>query len=506
MTTIIGKRYVKKYTMDDNGGGYGCTIICLIVISIFIIFLFVTICRHKKNRCIDNSYGSPEATNDNDDALLQKLWRGKGILNTSMTLQQACPGYFGEPGAVNCPASLADCLGGVVNIGDYGTLNNIIATADNSISCFALATSLQSSRLAQIVFGPFITGFGKYNQSNKITGDTTVGIFLDIVPLQQYIGCMSLLDSASVERYGNTDVRIPHALQITSEKLSKDYQGVLDQCAASDECGFFMAGCGGSQGANPGASQRGKGYNFVEEPFKIPTYTGPEGGPWIPKGWTNVDYKNGTPGTIPFFPGTDKGLAAFEETLIQTQNIVGLQSNPQEWQGSDTHCWGTVLMNFSTPPTKPSFQNSCSDHWSYQFLNPNNYANGYRENEVDIFVPQTTEATLYGPDMRCVPDEGFVRAFRDAVVGVYATKYCAKDVKFQDRDASMCCNLETSKIIALAMAEQYNATPGVPRKINAWVWDVVDPTGRWTAPVDPREGRLAVTKIKPQHLHPYYTS
>ena len=92
------------------------------------------ICRHKKNRCIDNSYGSPEATKDNDDDLLQKLWRGKGILNTSMTLQQACPGYFGEPGAVNCPASIADCLGGVVNIGDYGTLNNILATPDNAES------------------------------------------------------------------------------------------------------------------------------------------------------------------------------------------------------------------------------------------------------------------------------------------------------------------------------------------------------------------------------------
>lgn len=390
-----------------------------------------------------------------------------------------------------------------MNIADYRELNNVLATTGSGVSCFSLATSLQSSRLAQIVFGPFPTGVSPVDNATFITGDTTVGIFLDIKPLRKYIACLSVLDSGSVGRYGNTSVRIPQALKITSSRLS-DYQGILDECASSDECGLMMAGCAGSQGSNPSISQQGKGYNFVENSFRVPAYSGDKGGPWIPKGWLFLDSNNGTPGTAPLFASTVRGLESFEGTLIQTQRIVGQQSSLQERE-NNTHCQSTVMLNTFKPPTlptpdpQPSFQNSCQDYWSYQF-HPNlsdwNRADGYRESEVDIFVPQTEDASpAWGPYMHCVPDSGFVDAFRQAVVGVYATQYCAKNVHLIDKDASPCCNLTRSKMIALAMAEKYNASPDAPRKIEAWVWDVVDPAGRWSPPDDPTRGRLNITKI-----------
>lgn len=445
----------------------------------------------------------PSPSPNPPDALLQSLWRGKGLLNTSLSLQQACPGYF-DPGTgkAGCPTSASQCQGGVVNVADYTTLNNVVATVNNGITCFSLATTLQNSRLAQMVFGPFAS----YSSQGGyvLTGDMTVGIFLDLEQLKNYIGCLSVIDSGSIGRYGDQDVRTPQAMKITSETLRNNYQGLLDDCASKDECGLFMAGCGGSQGANPSISQQGNGYNYVEEPFALPVYQGPEGGPWLPKGWDWLAI-TGTPGTVPFFPGTDKGLQAFEETLVRTQNIVGPQADPTEWSGQG-HCMSTAM--FNTPPgkpppppvqdPKPSYSNSCGDFWSYQMLpNAAQPANGYRENEVDLFVPQKPTAQPYSkrPNMNCVPDDSFVEAFRDAVVGIYATNYCAKDVKFTGANASTCCNLDISKKIAMAMAQKYNSTPGVKRKIDAWVWDVVDPTGKWTAPADSTKGRLNISLI-----------
>jgi hypothetical protein len=435
------------------------------------------------------------------DALLQRLWKAKGLLNSSCTLQQACPGYFDPGPGKACPKSAADCKGGVINFADYKSINNVIATKDNGVACFAMATSLQNSRLAQMAFGPYATG-------GSITGDTTIGVFLDPEPLQKYMGCLSVLDSGSVGRYGEQN-RISQAMEISSERLTNDYQGVLNDCAFYDKCGLFLAGCAGSKGKNPSISQQGSGYNYTEEVFEPPVYKSPEGDTWLPKGWTYLDSTNGTPGTIPFFPGTDKGLASFEQSLIKTQNIVGPQVDSKQWVDG-SQCGKTVMFNtfpgeLPRSDPQPSSANTCPDYWSYQFhpnLKPGNFGNGYRENEIDLFVPQDKTAQ---PDpnkeaMKCVPDQGFVDAWRKAVIGIYATKYCAKDVKWQEDNSSKCCNLEISKSIALALAEKYNATPGIPRKINAWLWDVVDPVGKWSAPSDPTKGRLNVTLITQESL------
>lgn len=438
----------------------------------------------------------PGPTPDPPDALLQKLWRGKGLLNTSFTLQVACPGFFNVDGP--CPEDASKCRGGVLDIADVKKLNNIISSPGNGIPCFSLATSLQNSRLAQIVFGPFLTGQG----GGVITGDTNVGIFLDLVPLQKYIGCMSLLDALSEERYGNVAVRIPQAMNITTDDLHYNHDGLMKRCYDNDDCGLFMAGCGGSKGVKFWNSQKGVGYNFVSEPFDPPVFTEPSGQKLLPKGYFAMNATAGAPGTAPLFEGTDAGLKAFEETLIKTQNIVGQQANKDEWDGTG-RCKNTLYL--STDPTipnpVPTAANTCSDYWSYQFLPQDTpSADGYRENEVDIFIPQKPEAkTAMDQNQNCIPTDQFVNDFRQAIVGVYATGYCAKDVQWQGTQASPCCNKDISMSIAKAIAARYNATPGMPRKIDAWWWDVLDPTGKWSAPSDPNTGKLNLTLI-PQNV------
>lgn len=481
-----------------------------LVFILTIIIVSSVILLHFTLQSKDDSIKNPLQSKDDpiknlDEPYLQDLWRGRGIINTSITLQQACPGFFG-PGGGDCPKTATDCKGGVIDLADYRSINNVIANHNNGVSCFALAATLQNSRLAQVAFGPFPSGQGI--DGPYVTGDMTIGIFLDLNIMQKYIGCLSLLDSGSLGRYGDQSVRVPQALDITSEKLTNDYQGVIDSCATSDNCGLFMAGCGGSQGKKPSGSQAGTGYNFVSESFDPPTYTDVStGAQWIPKGWLYLDYANGTPGTIPFFDGSDQGIASFEETLIKTQNIVGPQSDAKE-RVPNTHCQQTVMFNTFAPPKKPilnpqaSFENTCADYWSYQYqpvpIQPWNNGDGYRENEVDIFVPQIKDQAQpdpFKPNMNCVPDQGFVDAFRDAVVGVYATRYCAKDVQFTEDKSSDCCNFDISKSVALALAQKYNSSPSISHKINAWAWDVEDPIGVWKAPDDPTKGRLSITLI-----------
>lgn len=396
---------------------------------------------------------------------------------------------------------------GVVDLSNFHTMANIVANRNNSISCFALATTLQNSRLAQSVFGPFPGGPGA--QHEWISGDMTLGVFLDVRPLQKYIACMSPLDSGSVGRYGDIDMRAPQALQISSDLLSEGIDGVVQACSEYDECGLFMAGCGGSQGKSPLVSQIGTGYNFVDEAYEPPTYSVSPTEKWLPKGWLFLDSVRGTPGTVSFFKGTDKGLEAFEKTTRTVQEIVGPQSDPAQRQPG-TQCQKTVMYNTFAPPAPPipdpraSAANTCGDYWSYQYqpvpIAPWNNGDGYRENEVDIFIPQDkskSQPVPGKPNMNCVPDQGFIEAFREAVVGVYATRFCAKDVPATSALASPCCNVEISKSLALALAKRHNSSPDAKRTIDAWYWDVVDPVGSWAPPSseETSTARLNVTLI-----------
>lgn len=508
--------------MDSSGGG-GATAflgvaLLLVVIAIVIVVAIATAKPKDNNTAVysDNRSGAPPppppAKNTINESDLQLFWKGKGILNTSFTLQQVCPGFFGNEST--CPTTAAQCqqLRPLMDISDYESVNPVVSDGINGITCFALATSLQNSRLAQIAFGPFPTW--ETSASTMLSGDTTVGIFLDIVPLMPYIGCMSPMDSGSNGRYGDLSVRTDQALEISSDRLKNDKAKVIADCFDDDKCGLFMAGCGGSQGVKTIGSQKGIGYNFLpNKPFTIPAFQGPDGKKMIPKGYFNLDAWHGTPGTAGFLTGgTDESLEAFEKSLIEAQKIVGPQADPQQ-RKAGSQCARTVMLNAFAPPAlpipdpKPSASNTCPDYLAYQYMPADagmqqwNNANGYRESEIDIFVPQDPERAQ--PDLgrpetyKCVPDPEFVQAFRDAVIGVYATGHCAKDVEATKIGASPCCNRDISEKMAAALAQRYNASPLVKHYIRAWYWDTVDPDGVWAPPTDPSKGRLNITLINP---------
>lgn len=409
-----------------------------------------------------------------DAAQLQAMWNGKGLIHSSMGIDQVCPQFKGgnKPCIVVSQCKIPD-------ISDYAVLNQILAEPGTGVSCFALATTLQRKGLAQITYGPY-PGNGQTD-----SGDVTVGVFLDLSVLGPYIACMSSLDSGSVGRYGasaqqallqtnprakdrirmvkanvgNPDTRIAQAMQITPHDMKNRYTELLDNCKKNDNCGLYLAGCAGS-GGNPANN----GYYFATQPYDAPTYTPPNGPPELAKGWV-YSVQNG----IQLF-GRDN-LEEFVKTTAGIQKIVGAQNDESARVRGGT-CEQSTLFDGTIPV---SAQQSCPDYWSYQYLATDGDA--YRENELDVFVPQDIAAD---PSInKCIPAEEFVRDFRKAVIGVYATPYCGNAVYYVKDYASPCCTPDFSKRLAKAMADKYNSTPGVPHRIQAYYWKTDPPDGKW---------------------------
>lgn len=373
---------------------------------------------------------------------LQDMWRGNGLLNTSLALEQACKGYNDSQTCVNP----AQC--NVPDVSDYTALNQIIAPAGGMISCFSLATSLQKKGLAQIVFGPTMN-------SPSTSGDMTVGLFLDLSALTPYIACMAPIDAASVARYSKFLHRHdPYA--VTAKDLTSNYQGLLDDCAQNGNCGLFGAGCAGSGGAGLGT----KGYNFASSPYDVPTYKPPNEPARVAMGWSFT-----YPNSMKLFDRNS--MDAYVQTTRQAQQIIGSQYNQAEQEGNQ--CEGTETFDGGLPIDKST---TCADYWSYQVPG----GNGYRNNEIDIFVPQEQEDA----SKACSPVQDFVDVFRNAVIGVYATPFCAKSIKLTSRGANECCNVEFSKSIAKALADKYNRNPKVKQRINAYLWHCDSPESSWS--------------------------
>lgn len=427
----------------------------------------------------------PPPDDDDDDAKIQAAWTSTGVLNTGLLLSQMCPEILSSSSASSCPSAWK-CI--VPDISDYNALINILSTKQDYVSCFSLPTSIQKQGLAQISFGPF----------GGQTGDVTVGLFLDLNVLGKYIACMWPFDSGSVGRYGKN--RRADALSITPQQLTtKDgYAKLIQDCKNDDKCGLYEAGCAYS-GGNPAKH----GYFFADGAYTPDVHTPPDGGgpPEVPKGWVFP-----TGGLKAFAhpkdgdPDKDRAMGEFLQTVIDSQKILGAQSDPEEWGSTESsRCADAVPFSGVSPV--PETQ-SCGDYWSYQFVG-DTLGNGYRETELDIFVPQTPGAGGEDGDDEDLGNCGtahpqFVEDFRRSILGVYATKFCANSLPLSKKSgASPCCSLDFSERLAVMMAEKYNSSAEVARlklpHIKAYSWECADPSGKWQP--DPADPRLRLTVI-----------
>lgn len=374
---------------------------------------------------------------------LQSMWGNRGLLNTSLSLDQVCQEY--SAGQTSPCTTVSDCT--IPDCSDYRKLNQIIAPSGGPISCFSLATSLQRKGLAQMVFGPTMQG-------DSDAGDMTVGLFLDVSVIEPYIACMAPIDSGSIARYGSPE-QLEHAFTITANDMKTNYSKLLQECKESSKCGLYLAGCAAS-----GGDRSSDGYHFVSKVYDAPLFTPKRGPPRIPRGWVFIHDNS-----MQLFDRDS--MDAYVETTRRMQNIMG-QQHDSSAQRSDGPCSYTSEFDGTLPVGADV---TCPDYWTYQFQGFNG-GDGYKNNEVDLFVPQTGKR-------RCAPSEDFVKDFRNAVVGVYATPYCGNTVAFTKDSANQCCTSKFSKSVAKALADKYNASSEVTHHINAYFWKAIAPDGPW---------------------------
>lgn len=462
----------------------GWMLVGLVAAAAAVITVLVVI-SHNKNKGSRNpsswvpSSRSPSSRSPlpGPDATIQAAWRSRGLLSTGFTLPQMCSAFAEQQSP--CP-SPSDC--DVPDISDYNALINIVSTKQDYVSCFALATSLQKQGLAQLSFGPM----------GGQLGDVTVGLFLDMNVLGKYVACMWPMDSGSIGRYGSG--RESQALAITPEQISssKGYSQLIENCKERDQCGLYLAGC-----ANSGGHQAQNGYFFTDQAYVPASFQPPTGPPEVPKAW---NFQNG--GLQAFAhpkdddPNRTAAMDEFLKTTVVSQQMLGAQSDPSQWN-PQSRC--ATARDFTGLPVAAS--EACPDYWAYQFLGAKN-ADGYRETELDVFVPQApgSAETAPGVGLGCRAHTQFVDDFRQAVLGVYATKYCANAtplVKDAKPGPSQCCNQKFSEQLAVLMAAKYNSSPKVKElklpTIKAFLWDAADPAGRWQP--DPKDPRLRLTVI-----------
>lgn len=382
---------------------------------------------------------------------LQRMWASEGILNTSFSITQICPEF--RDGSIPCLSNVEQCT--IPDCSDYNILNSILATAASYVSCFALATSLQKKGLAQIVFGPYMAG------GTGDSGDMTIGLFLDLSVLKPYIACMWPMDAATIGRYSNDPADMKAALELKPDVLKNRYNSILNACENGEGCALRQAGCGGSGGPS------NAGYNFTTRSYKPPTYTPAGGMPQLANGWAALP---NVQGTMLAFGRED--MEPYVDTTRNVQIIAGAQSDPDE-RGDSGRCAKSI----SIDKNGVREENTCGDYLSYQFV-AQNVNTGYRETEIDVFVPQEPSSAVPASN-KCVPAKEFVDDFKKAIVGVYATPWCAQTLAYYSGPSKQCCTPEFSKALAKKIADAYNAKADNPNKIGAYYWTTDSADGSW---------------------------
>ena len=101
---------------------------------------------------------------------------------------------------------------------------------------------------------------------------------------------------------------------------------------------------------------------------------------------------------------------------------------------------------------------------------------GYRETEVDIFVPQEPNTDVAEG---CNPDKEFIKVWRKAIIGVFTNNLCFQDVRHSnlknipEKCKKNCCQDDFNEQLAIKLAKKYNENG--PNKIHAYRINTVRP-------------------------------
>lgn len=413
---------------------------------------------------------------DVDATYLSSQFSKDGLFVTNISTSLACPNYLNSVAVSQQCINPTDCKD-PVDVSDFNTLNGLFSGIDGP-TCFNLALSWISTGVAQITYGP-----------RTFDDDFNIGVFLDFNKLKKYIACSYLVDSGSNGRWNlgsdkvNSNIaNLKAAKNINASQLSDDNQlrDLIDKCPATrdDNCGLLMAGCSSVpdniQPAVLATSKKTRsGYAFTE---KFSDVVDKRTSNEISAGWYAFE---------PTFNrlNWDEYTAyvrEYHKTLAtQADPTTPPGLGPISQQCKTRSNWYADLGAGVSPD-----KTACGDYWSYFFAVPTKVSNGFRETEIDIFVPQkpTWGGTIsadntYTP--ACAPADEFINDWREAILGVYVIpNHCGAETRWFNAQApantKSCCNVDNCVRMASKVASKINASlasNNIKRTIHAWVWE-----------------------------------
>jgi hypothetical protein len=165
----------------------------------------------------------------------------------------------------------------------------------------------------------------------------------------------------------------------------------------------------------------------------------------------------------------------FVKTTHDTQAVVGAQFA----NGTDDNC--RTVSQWDGSGQDNLHESSCGDYWSYQFNKTRRSGDGYRENEVDLFVPQ--KPGFGSSSSNCGPSDEFCEDWAEALLGVFYCSTCVHDVRYlkDTYTATPCCNDDFQEALVKRLCAKANAgkLKGV-RTIHGYKWSVDPIDGRWS--------------------------
>ena len=402
----------------------------LIILGIiFLLIIIIIIVKINKNY---NGGGGNEIENKYYDTTyaLNGMPNG-GFLVTILNNQTICPNYNWKSN--NCIKNSTQC-GELLDISDISNILSTLHTNGTGTSCYSIDTTYFRTDLPNYVFGPY-KGL-----------DMTIGLILDLPKLWEYIACMFPIDSGSISRYNCT-------------------------CSNSGKCG--NKNCENKNGScSPTINPEwiGKGQNGWNEYLNKPQ---------------SQDLAMAGCGKMTPVCGLQEKAGNFilhndSDAKIHNKNVIfktTSQTLLKNW------AWGSGNLPYSKYQWKEWID---ATKYLYDKANFKNFVNlqqsssgdGYRENEVDIIVPNKPRAD----SEPCKVIDEFNKVWQDCIIGVFSngktscsnTDIVSKSI-FGCNSKTCCCSAELSSNLAKSIADNFNKKlPSGKKPIKAYNIDTLN--------------------------------
>ena len=382
----------------------------IIIIIISTLLLIFVISRGLRPKSITDKY--------NDTSYDSTGMPNGGILITMLDTTILYPNY-----AYKSNKCLNGDPKGISDITDISSLLDRLVKSGAGTNCYALDTTYFRTDLPNYVFGPYPGA------------DMNIGIILDTQKLWNYIACMFPIDSGSIARYNCTCQGTPcdesctvvsgsPTPDVTASWIDKDGNSTPkawnDYLATRESSKLAMAGCGKIQLEGNVCGLQKQANSFI----------------------VNTD-------------------AAAKAQTNKTKTTVDSNVLLNNWVfGNDNLPYSKYQWKYWVESVKYLYH--IADNMAFTELQKGNKGNGYRENEVDIIVPNE-HRNCNGTDP-CKVTQEFQQVWLDSILGVFtnAKTNCsnnpdiAKDAIYGCSTPDCCCSEDMSKKIVQQIVKNFN--------------------------------------------------